>query len=159
MANAPLLAAPSSTDVVRRLYEDVINHDRLDEFDELIAPDYVNHGPFPWGVRDRDDLRRFYVVRELGFPDIQTSIDETVSAGDVVAYRMTVSGTDTGEFLGIGPTGRRIHVTGIGWVRVRDGQIIEHWGLIDELGILGQLGVEPESIGRHAERRLPRPAS
>jgi predicted ester cyclase len=152
-------AALSPTEVVRRLYEEVINHDRLDELDELIAADYVNYGPFPWGVHDRDDLRHFYVVRELGFPDIKVSMDDIVGAGDVVAYRMTVSGTDTGEFLGIAPTGRVVHVTGFGWVRVRDGQIVEHWGLIDELGILDQIGIEPESIGRHSARRRVRTAT
>jgi predicted ester cyclase len=156
IARSPAVLSP--TEVVRRLYAEVINHDRLDEFDEFIAADYVNHGPFPWGVHDRDDLRRFYVVRELGFPDIKTSIDDIVASGDMVAYRMTVSGTDTGEFLGIAPTGRVVRVTAFGWVRVRDGKIAEHWGLIDELGILDQIGVEPESIGRHAARRRARTA-
>jgi predicted ester cyclase len=158
MAIARSPAVLTATEVVRRLYAEVINHDRLDEFDELIAADYVNHGPFPWGVHDRNDLRRFYVVRELGFPDIRTSIDDIVASGDMVAYRMTVSGTDTGEFLGIAPTGRAVRVTGFGWVRVRDGKIAEHWGLIDELGILDQIGVEPESIGRHAARSRARTA-
>jgi len=150
MAAARSSAAPSPVEVVRRLYEDVINHDRLDEFDDL------NHGPFPWGVHDRDDLRRFYVIRELGFPDIKVSIDDILAAGDAVAYRMTVSGTDTGEFLSIAPTGRVVRVTGFGWIRVRDGKIAEHWGLIDELGILDQIGVKPESIGRHFARRRSR---
>ncbi|HET9755280.1 MAG TPA: ester cyclase [Candidatus Limnocylindrales bacterium] len=153
MAVARSPAALSPTEVVRRLYTEVINHDRLDELDELIAADYVNYGPFPWGVHDRDDLRRFYLVREMGFPDIKVSIDDIMAAGDVVAYRMTVSGTDTGEFLNVAPTQRPVSVTGFGWVRVRDGKIAEHWGLIDELGILDQIGVKPESIGRHAARR------
>jgi predicted ester cyclase len=157
VARSPVAQSP--TEVVRRLYEEVINQDRLDEFDELIATDYVNHGPFPWGVQDRDDLRRFYLVRELGFPDIKTSIEDIVAAGDKVAYRMTVSGTDTGEFLGIAPTGRHVSVMGFGWVRVRDGKIAEHWGLIDELGLLDQIGVNPESIGRHAARRRARTAN
>lgn len=150
-ARSPVALGPA--EVVRRLYEQVISEDRLDEFDELVAADYVNHGPFPWGVHDRDDLRRFYVVRELGFPDVKVSIDDIVAASDLVAYRMTVTGTDTGDFLGIAPTGRAVRVTGLGWVRVRDGQITEHWGLIDELGILDQIGIKPESIGRHTGRR------
>jgi predicted ester cyclase len=156
MAVARSPAARGPTEVVRRLYEHVINGDRLDEFDELIAEDYVNHGPFPWGVHDRDELRRFYVVRELGFPDVKVSIDDIVASADMVAYRMTVSGTDSGEFLGIAPTGRLVRVSGFGWVRVRDGKIAEHWGLIDELGILDQIGIQPDSIGRHTARRRTR---
>ena len=145
-----------AADVVYRLHEEVINGDRLDLFDELIDPGYVNHGPFPWGVRDRDDLRRFYLVRELGFPDVRVSTDEIIAKEDIVAYRMTVSGTDTGEFLGLEPTGRPVRVSAFGWARVRDGRIAEQWGLIDDLGILEQIGVDLMTIGRHADRRRAR---
>ena len=53
-------------------------------------------------------------------------------------------GTHTGELLGIPPTGREVEILVIDVVRVADGRIVEHWGIVDRLGLLQQLGAIPE---------------
>jgi predicted ester cyclase len=150
-AKTPSSREPSA--LVRLLHDEVINNDRLDLLDELIAPDYVNHGPFPWGVYDREDLRRFYIVRELGFPDVHVTTDDMLEVGDLVAYRVTIRGTDTGEVLGLPATGQSVEISGAGFARIRGGQIVEHWGLVDELGLLQQVGADLASIRLLADRR------
>jgi predicted ester cyclase len=143
----------TAVDVVRLFYEEVINANRLDLLDEVVDATYVNHGPFPWAVRTLEDLRKFFLVRELGFPDVSITIDEIVANGDLVSVRTTVRGTDTGEFLGIVATGKPVEVSAMGFARVRNQRIVEAWGLIDDLGILEQIGVDLQALGRHAERR------
>ena len=53
--------------------------------------------------------------------------------GDWIAHRYTIRGTHTGDFLGQPPTGQRFEIIGMDMVRVRDGQLIEHWAFAEPL--------------------------
>jgi steroid delta-isomerase-like uncharacterized protein len=66
-----------------------------------------------------------------------------ISQGDKVVLRDTIRGTHQGPFAGVPPTGRTVTVSRIAVFRVVDGQIKEHWGLLDMLGVLQQLGAIP----------------
>ena len=55
--------------------------------------------------------------------------------------RVTMTGTQKGDFFGIAPTGRRVSVNQINIERIRDGRIAEHWRVTDELALMRQLGV------------------
>jgi len=74
-----------------------------------------------------------------------------VAEGDKVVARLRISGTHQGEFLGIAPTGKQVTFTGIDILRIAEGKVMEHWGNVDELGMLQQLGAIPES-GEHPPR-------
>jgi len=79
-----------------------------------------------------------------GFPDMQVTIDDVIAEGDKVAYRWTARGTQTGEMMGIPPTGRSVILTGITIDRYdAESKIVEHWESYDQLGMLQQLGVIP----------------
>jgi predicted ester cyclase len=54
-----------------------------------------------------------------------------------------MTGTHTGEFNGIAPTGKRVEIQFVDILRLRDGQIIEHWLSMDQLSFMQQLGVIP----------------
>jgi predicted ester cyclase len=43
--------------------------------------------------------------------------------------------------MGAPATGRQISLDVIDIVRIADGRIVEHWNLVDQLGLLRQLGV------------------
>jgi predicted ester cyclase len=62
-----------------------------------------------------------------------------------VVVRWTNPGTHVGEFAGIPPTGRAFSIAGIDIYRVVDGRLSEHWHVVDQLAMLGQLGLLPES--------------
>jgi predicted ester cyclase len=84
----------------------------------------------------------------LGMPDYHTRIDDLIAEGDKVAVRVTITGTHTGNFWGVPPTGRQVHLTGIYIVRIANGKIVEHWGEENGLRVFRQLGfkikLEPE---------------
>jgi predicted ester cyclase len=63
------------------------------------------------------------------------------ASGDRYAMVITFSGVQTGEFMGIPPTGKKVEVRHLHFFRVKDGQAIEHWGARDELTLLRQIGV------------------
>jgi predicted ester cyclase len=71
------------------------------------------------------------------------TVEDIVAEGDKVVTRGTFSGTHKGEFMGINPTGKRISVGVIEILRIADGKMVEHWNLVDSLGMMQQLGVVP----------------
>jgi predicted ester cyclase len=125
--------------VLRRLFDEVINGRNYAVIDELFAPDYVNHGPFPPAAPDLPSLKKFFAATPRAFPDLQTELQEVIAEGDLVAYRAIVRGTHRGEFAGMKPTGRQLSITEINISRFRDGKMVEHWAVLDEASMLRQL--------------------
>ncbi|HEX2092698.1 MAG TPA: ester cyclase, partial [Longimicrobiaceae bacterium] len=78
-----------------------------------------------------------------GFPDMRLEEEAVVAEGDLVASRWTVSGTHTGPFAGLPPSGNRFSITGMSFYRVVDGKIVEGWVNDDNLGMARQLGALP----------------
>jgi predicted ester cyclase len=76
-----------------------------------------------------------------GFPDYQTIIDDLIAEDDKVVARITMSGTNTGSFMGIPPTGKHVSFTGIYIATIANAKIVEHWGEEDGVSLLQQLGV------------------
>lgn len=129
-------------EVLRRLIE-AFNAGDFDRAMSYIAPDAVNHGPPP-----TDGLaawRQSWIAMQTAFPDFHADIEQTVEEGDTVCHRYTLRGTNSG---GEAPTGRRFSALGLDMVRVRNGQIIEHWALADAAGMAEQLNRESEDGGR-----------
>src|SRR6266446_2059552 len=126
----------------------------IDVSDELFAPDYVNHGPFPRDTPDLASLKRFFAATPAAFPDMRVELKDVIAEGDLVAYRAVVTGTHRGEFAGLKPTGRRVEVTEINLSRFRDGLMVEHWALLDEASMMRQLAGDscrPRGDGRSFE--------
>jgi predicted ester cyclase len=67
-------------------------------------------------------------------------IEQSVESGDTVSNRYTNIGTQEGDFAGIPAPGRRMEVLGLDMIRVRDGQVVEHWAIMDQAAIAEQLG-------------------
>jgi predicted ester cyclase len=76
-------------------------------------------------------------------PGFSVDIKQMIGEGDLVATLKTFSGTHEGEFLGYPPTGRRVTFEVFDLVRVKDGQVTEHWAVIDMDGLKRQLSQGP----------------
>ncbi|NBR28050.1 MAG: hypothetical protein EBT83_06505 [Betaproteobacteria bacterium] len=76
------------------------------------------------------------------FPDRVDVMEQVIADGDRVGLLFRVTGTHTGAFFGIPPTGRRIDVYEIAWLVIKDGQMVEGWFMMDEIALLKQLGVK-----------------
>lgn len=119
---------------------DLINARKLDEAFEFYASDYVYHGPGGQELRGRDGIRGLWGIFLAGFPDLTASVEDTISEGDKVATRWSVSGTHTGEFLGIAPSNRSIKLPIIEIFRVDNGMLVEAWDRYDRQHLLEQIG-------------------
>jgi predicted ester cyclase len=79
------------------------------------------------------------------FPDFKAMIDDIVAEGDKVVVRQTWSGTHKGDWMGVPPTGKGVSFGVIDIIRFDGGKVVEHWGQIDSMGMMVQLGVIPAS--------------
>lgn len=133
------MAAEENEAVVRRYIEEVWNLHDIDDADELVSPDYLNHAASPENQRAG---ARYSIEWLLSvFPDHRFDVEDAVADEATVAVRGTCSGTHEGELLGIPPTGERFAIQQTHWFRVVDGKLAEHWAVRDDLGMMQQLGV------------------
>jgi steroid delta-isomerase-like uncharacterized protein len=129
--------APTGEEVtVSGIEFDRIAGDRIDEA-------WVGYHPFAGPVPDPERVERGSAALANAFPDLRTAEADSVKEGDKVAFRWLLSGTHEGEFMGISATGRRVEAMGMDIVRVASGEIVEHWGEFDAVGLLRQIGVIP----------------
>jgi len=135
---------PADPKSVMRRFFDGVNSGDLSVIDDLVADDFVEHEPLPGIAPDKEGVRQFFESFRSAFPDFHMELHESIAEGDLACGRSTTTGTHQGEFMGISPTGKRIEVQGYDLVRIRDGQATEHWGLLDGLTMMQQLGAIPE---------------
>ena len=129
---------------MRRAYE-LISEGDIDGFGRLVADDFVEHEEVPGLPPTRDGVLELFRGYRAAFPDMRMTVDEVIASGDRTVARVKVSGTQDGEFMGMPPSGRRVEVKLIDIMRFDDaGLIAEHWGLVDMLSLLQQLGVVPQ---------------
>lgn len=104
--------------IIRRLVEGGVNQGRLDVFDELFAPDFVDRStqeqvPGPEGVK------QFFLAVRTDFPDLRVSIDDLIAEGDRIVIRTTWRGTR--------PSGQPSTRTMIQIFRIAGGKFVEEW--------------------------------
>jgi len=126
--------------VVRRNTEEVQSNGNFELFEELFADDFLDHTPQPGRTPDKAGARELYHVLREAFSDFHAEIHWQAADGDLVTTYKTYHGTHQGLFFGIAPTGREIHFETVDAMRVRNGQIVEHWGVANLLSLLQQLG-------------------
>jgi steroid delta-isomerase-like uncharacterized protein len=129
--------------VVRRNTEEVQSRGDFEVFDELFARDFVDHTAQPGFGSDRESVRSLYRTLRTAFPDFHAEIHFQFAHGGLVTTYETYHGTHRNPFMGVAPTGKRIEFETVDVMHVRDGKIVEHWGVGNLLRLLQQLGVVP----------------
>ncbi len=129
--------------ILRRLLEGAFNRGELRVVDELLPPGAVSHHP-GWGVpANRTGLKQLVASFRTAFPDLQCTIEDEIIHRDKVAAHFAMRGTHQGSFLGHPSTGKPILVQGLIYARIENGQVVEDWAMIDQMGALQQLGLVP----------------
>ena len=126
--------------LARRWFDEVWNNRNKAVIHELAHPDVVTYGLGEGGAPGGVDQLIPFIDRFIdSFPDIQIVVDDVIADGDQTAVRLHATGTHTGGAMGVPPTGRRVNVSGIIWMRWKDGRIIEGWNEFDAYGMTRQL--------------------
>lgn len=117
--------------MVRRMVEGINAGVEAATVDELFTP------------RAARRVKRLFAEFRTAFPDWREEIVQLVAEGDTVVGRFRCSGTHLGEFLGEAPTGERMDVEEVFFLRVEDGRFVDFWALEDSMGRMRQLGLLP----------------
>jgi predicted ester cyclase len=126
-----------------RIPLEIFNQGKLQLIDELYAPDYRDRSVQPGMAPTREGFKQFVTSLRTAFPDLHYTIDDSIESGDKFVTRLTASGTMRGEFAGMPATNKHATWTEFHIVRVNNDLVVEHWGLVQELGMMVQLGVIP----------------
>jgi predicted ester cyclase len=141
--------AQEMQEIVRRFYSDVMEDGDLAILGELATADYEEHDPLPGqgeglaGLKTRTSMLRDGLASHF-------TVEDVIHEGDKLVVRWTNSGKHVGDFLGIPPTDKSFSIAGIDIYRLRDGKLAEHWHVVDQLSLLGQLGLIPTPEGADA---------
>ena len=136
-----ILGVDENKALVARFYAEVWDRGNVLVAYEVFADDYVRHDlrpsqaiPGPEGQsKIAQDFRR-------AFPDLRFDVDLLLGEGDLVAARWTATGTHTGSWGALAPTGKRASFSGVNVFRFANGKVVEIWNHRDDLGLMTQLG-------------------
>jgi predicted ester cyclase len=125
--------------IMRRMIEELWNKGDLAVADELFAADHTSPSApdLPPGP---DSVKMLVGMFRQAMPDYHMVIDLIFADEDRVAARFTQSGTHNGaELMGMKPSGRKATWTEIGWLRIKNGKIVQSWYEVDMLSMINQL--------------------
>jgi steroid delta-isomerase-like uncharacterized protein len=128
---------------IRRLY-DLINAGDIDSFGRQLADDFAEREDLPGFPPTRAGVIQYFRMLIEAFPDLHMAPEDVIANGDKAVARVRVTGTHKGPFVGIPATGKRVEVKLIDIIRFGDdGRAREHWGVVDQLAMMQQLGAIP----------------
>jgi len=118
---------------------------QFDKLDAYMTTDFVDHDPDPGQGPGVAGVKKSFQELLVGFPDFAFKTDDMIAEGDLVATRGHVTGTNSGAFMGMPATGKKINVEIIDWIRIKDGKAVERWGLLNTPMMMDQLGMGPHA--------------
>ena len=114
-------------------------------FDELTTDNFVGH--ILTGEKGRDidrvAIKRTIELGLIAFTDYALEIVDMIAEDDKVMVMKRRTGINTGEFLSIPPTEKKVSTIYMFLYRLENGKVAELWGLEDSLGLYQQMGVLP----------------
>ena len=132
--------------IAQRFIEEVFEKGDDDAIEELVADDFRPHNWAKAGTGKaavRDAVKR----ASAGLTDAHITVNDMIGEDDKVVVRVSSQATQTGEFMGLPPSGRTYNIDEIHIFRLRDGKVVEHWHQGDWLGMMRQLGALPGPSG------------
>src|SRR5438046_3579592 len=97
----------------RMCYDEVLNRGNISVIDKVTAENYVDHTAAPGMPHGREGEKQWFLMLRAAFPDGRTTIDDIIAEGDKVVVRGTMTGTQSGEFMGLPAPGKRVTTSGL----------------------------------------------
>lgn len=126
--------------IIRRLLEELVNQEQEAVWDELAHPDILVHGVND--LRGSAEAKSFFAHLFRAFHP-RFTFEEVIAEGDKVVVRLTETGTMTGSFMGMPPTGKSYTIGAVQICHLAEGKLAEMWGFRDSGSQMRQLGLIP----------------
>ena len=123
-----------------------VNKHNVSAFDSYLTSNFVEHEEVPGteNLSGADVPKAYFGMMFEAFPDVHMELMDMTVDGDKLWWRYRLTGTNTGPFMGMPPTGKKIDIQGIDVLRMEGDRAAEHWGVTDELKMMQQLGLVPD---------------
>jgi predicted ester cyclase len=137
-----------ATDIApKALFRDVIervwHRGEIEFVDRAYAPTFVGRVPRS-GFQDLEEYKKYVRETLVGIPDIYFYIKGQYEEGQHLVSRYQITGTHTGDLLGIPASGRPIDVEGVTISRFGSGRFLESWTVWDLMGLCHEIGLVPD---------------
>ena len=130
--------------LVKHFYDVVMTQRKLDMAEHFITADAFEYDPGMMMDPKKSTIENFKDMMNMmwkAFPDMKMTIEDTLVEGDKVMVRFRMTGTNTGDFMGMKATNKKIDLMGIDLMKISNGKFVEHWGFIDSMVMMQQLGM------------------
>jgi steroid delta-isomerase-like uncharacterized protein len=129
--------------IAKRAFEEILSRGRYELAEQLYAKDFINHG-----IRSNSSLEEDQAALKgwhAAFPDVIIVPEKLIAEDDLVTIYWIARGTNTGTGNGLPATGKKAELAGITIWRIVDGKIKEEWSAFDQLSMMRQLGLVPDT--------------
>lgn len=139
---------PEEQRAVQTLYKAF--HGKPDLLDEAVVADWQDIPLAPHQKPGRDGMKPLIHEFNTAFPDLKITVLEMIGTPGKAAVRALITGTHTGSWFGIAPTGKSFHMPIHEFHYIADGKVTHTWHLEDWFGWLFQVGAWPVNSGEQA---------
>ena len=120
-----------------------VNSGDVDSVGDMMTEDFVEHEELEGLPPNREGVKQFFTMAHAAFEGFQITPEQVIVEGDTAVVRARMAGTHTGDFMGVPASGNSVDVGMIDIVRFDDGKAAEHWGILDAMSLMQQIGAIP----------------
>ena len=121
-------------------------------FDSIVTAGYIEHDSDPSIPPTREGTEKLFKDVFAGCPDINTKANFMIADSSYVITAYTMTGTNTGSWMGMPPTNKKFNINGVDIMRFVNGKGVEHWGYSEEIKMMMQLGTMPGMGGSDSSK-------
>ena len=107
-----------------------------DYADDAVVESPVAGGP----TQGAEQIKQVFQTYFAAFPNLEMEQGEVLVDGSRAAVMATFSGSDSGGFMGMPPTGRQVTIPMVFLYEFKDGKIVRDRRIYDFTGTLVQIG-------------------
>jgi predicted ester cyclase len=129
-------------DGITTVYETIFSTGDFTDIEKYIDANMVDHNPDPGQAQGIEGLKGAFKDFRTAFPDLKFKIIEIIVSGNKAVIHSNITGTNTGQFMGMPPTNKKVDYNQVDIVYFNsDNKAIERWGYFDFAKFMQQLGL------------------
>ena len=125
--------------IARRWFEELWNQRNPGVLNELLDPAAVGDTEGGRISGHSEFIEKLHSPLIGAFPDLRVTLEDIVADGDNAAVRWTFEATHSGDTLGIPATHRRVKVSGMSWLKCKNGRLVAGWDRWNSHGLMSYL--------------------
>lgn len=129
-------------DAVKTVYENMFSTGDFTGVEKYIDENIVDHTPDQGQAPGLEGLKGAFRVLRTAFPDLKFKVTDIIVSGGKTTILSVITGTNTGEIMGMPPTGKKVDYSQLDLVYFNSSnKAVERWGYFDVMKFMSQLGL------------------